>query len=212
MRTVAICSAMILGSPAAASDDFARAMQAIRDGSPGQAATTFARLAQNGDPEAQINLAVLMARGVGTPQNEAMAFYWAWRARLGQENRKAPDVVEYLERRLDTKAQNRIADKLAADYAELADNGEKDAFLAIAIALFDIRDPAKPDDALVSAIVATALNVQNASVVRDAIARTLTEKDRLNAQRRAGDRFAQWCDTAPARRTGGFCGAIPVSN
>lgn len=203
---------MILGGPASATGDFGRAMQAIRDGNPGEAVTEFTRLAQNGDPEAQINLAVLLARGVGTPQNEEAAFYWAWRARLGLENRKAPDVVDYLERRLDAKTRNRVADRLATDLDKVADNGDGNAFLGIAIALFDVREPAKPKDALVSAIVATALNVPNASLVRDAIARDLPEKERLDAQRRAGIRFAQWCETAPSMATQGFCGATTATN
>lgn len=189
-----------------ASDEFEKAMQFVRDGAPGLAVNEFTRLAHAGDKVAQINLAVLLARGVGTPQNEADAYYWAWRARISGELRKAPDVVGFLSERLDDKTRNRIAERLVDDYQDLADTGSPDGFLGASVVLMEVSKPAQPKEALVWAIMATATNpTSKTQQVRDAIAERLSERDRLEAQSRARKRFGDWCAKVPSRISGAFC-------
>lgn len=210
LPVMALCAAIALlpNQVFSGSGDFDKAMQFVRDGTPGLAVGEFTRLADDGDPFAQINLAVLLARGVGTPQNEAEAFYWAWRARIAGERRKAPDVVRYLRKRLDPKTRNRIAKRLVDDFRALADTGATEGFLGASVALMDVNEPAQPKEALVWAIMAAATNAEEAQLLRDTIAKRLEEKDRLDAQLRAGQRFREWCERASPPTSRAFCDGL----
>lgn len=42
----------------------------------------FYELATEEHASAQVNLAIMFAKGQGVPQNDAHALYWAWRARF----------------------------------------------------------------------------------------------------------------------------------
>jgi len=179
-----------------AGDDFARAMEFVRSGKPAQAVVVFHGLAQAGDAAAQLNLAILHTRGEGTPQDDAQAFYWAWRSRLGGEAR-AIALVDYLKRRIDEDTGNAVAERLTADLVDLAQAGQTWAFLALGRVEAQMRQPARTQEALQWYTVAAAFEVPRAALLRDAQQAEMEMADRLAAQAKAREMFQSWCNKVP---------------
>lgn len=172
--------------------DFARAMAAVESGDPARAVTIFSSLAHAGDPAAQLNLAVLMARGQGIVQHDADAAYWAWRARLAGLA-AAVAVSDLLTGRLTPEQGADLAARLSADLTHLADTGAPWAFLALARVELALSDPPDPARAYGWAALAAALDVPGAAGLRDAVSGDLDAAARAGAQARASEAFARWC-------------------
>lgn len=190
MAFAAICGPA--WSEAPRGSDFAAAMAAIEAGDAATAVALFGDLAAAGDPAAQLNLAVLTARGEGVPQNDAAAAYWAWRARLGGLA-AAVSASDHLTGRLGPEARAALARRLRDDLSAIAETGSAWAFLGMArveLALAERPDPAR---AYAAAALAAALDVRGAAALRDALAVDLTQAARSAAQAEAAALFAGWC-------------------
>ncbi|TQE98177.1 MAG: hypothetical protein FKY71_15195 [Spiribacter salinus] len=87
------------GVHAASQPSFGVALQLAEDGRAAEAVSMFRHLSRDGDPVAQVNLAVMQALGQGIPQDDVSAAYWAWRARFAGEAR-AIELSEHLVSRL----------------------------------------------------------------------------------------------------------------
>ena len=183
----------ICSSPAAALEDpFQNAMDAYNIGNKALSARIFRDMAGDGDAHAQFNTSVLFALGDGVPQNDALALYWAWRARL-TGLAEAVALVEYLTPKLTDDAFEEIARSLEYKLKQEIENGNELAMMGLG----RVYNEVMPERDLVSAFVwlsmAAALDVKNSSLLRDAVSIEMLLKDRVDAQGRAARVFAEWC-------------------
>lgn len=198
LRAILLAGAAFLSIPAPLRADtaaFDAAMAAIAAEQPARAVAIFSRLAEAGDRAAQLNLAVLTARGAGIPQNDLDAAYWAWRARLAG----LPDAVaaaDALVARLAPDAQEQLLSRLAADLEALGEAGADWAFLGLARLELQLSPDPDPARAYAHASLAAALNVRGAAALRDALAHDLDTAPRLAAQAEATARHARLCHHA----------------
>jgi TPR repeat protein len=196
MRGVAITALLLAlagGAQAATSQpSFGAALQLAKEGHAAEAVSMFRHLSQNGDPVAQVNLAVMQALGEGVPQDDVSAAYWAWRARFGGEDR-AIDLSDYLVSRLTDAARTALADRLDADLQALATQGQVDAFFALGRVALELRAPAQDQTAFEWFSLAAAFEIPKAALLRDAISLRMDPADRLKAQEKTGQAFQDWC-------------------
>lgn len=189
--------ALATGAQTAPKPNFATAVQLAETGRAAEAVAIFMDLSQDGDPVAQVNLAVMQALGQGVPQDDVSASYWAWRARFAGEAR-AIDLAEYLVARLTDPARTRLADRLDADLQALAASGEVSAFLSLGRVALELRSPAQDAQALEWFSLAAAFEVPKAALLRDAVAMRLEPAARLSAQEKTWQAFSTWCAALPA--------------
>jgi TPR repeat protein len=189
---VAVLSLWLALPAQAEAPDFATALAAIEAGNPARAVAIFTALAVAGEAPAQLNLAVLTARGTGIPQNDLDAAYWAWRARLaGLPAAVAP--ADVLLARLAPEAVAVLSVRLASDLDALAEGGADWAFLARARLELQLATEPDPVRAYGLATLAAALSVPGAMALRDALAPGLAPEARLEAQAEATARFVAIC-------------------
>ena len=177
--------------------NFETAVRLAETGRAAEAVAIFRHLSHNGDPVAQVNLAVLQALGQGVPQDDVSAAYWAWRARFAGETR-AIDLSDHLLSRLTDPARTRLADRLDADLQALATSGDVTAFLSLGRVALELRSPAQETRALEWFSLAAAFEVPDAALLRDAVALHLDPAARLSAQDKTLQAFEEWCRTLPA--------------
>lgn len=171
---------------------FDTALQLARGGQGGAAVAMFQKLAHAGDAAAQVNLAVMLARGQGLPQDEAAAAYWAWRARLAGETR-ATGLSDHLMTRLTEEACAALAARLLRDLTAQAERGEMQALVGLGRVEIEIRSPARLQEAALWFTLAAAFEVQHAMVLREVAMRDLEPAQRLSVQARARAEFTRWC-------------------
>lgn len=171
---------------------FAAAVALAKAGQYGAAKAAFETLAQQGHGAAQVNLAVLHARGLGTPQDDQRAYFWAWRARL-QNQPQAIALSQHLATTLDEKTQNQVAAELSSTLEALAATGQIAALMARGRVALQVQTPANPTDALPWLNIAAAFGVPRAALLRDAVAAGLSPAQRLTAQTAARALFDEWC-------------------
>lgn len=187
---------LLTAAPLLGASRFQAALQAAKGGEPAQAVVMFRELAEEGNAGAQTNLAVLIAKGLGTPQDDAEAFYWAWRARLAGEKRAVP-MTEFLERRLTAEATQVVAGRLLSDLALRIESGDLDSMLSIGRVYAQLMEPADPQQAVTWFNLAAAFNVPYAAALRDSFSMTLDQETRITAQVQAKARFKEWCGRVP---------------
>lgn len=211
MRRVLLVSALWLCGAAAmagSTPDFGRAVALAQDGQAGAAVAIFADLAQAGHRAAQVNLAVMLARGQGVPQDDQAAAYWAWRARLAGEMR-AMEVSDLLLGRLTEAARARLADRLIADLSVRAKDGVPGQFAAIGRVEAQLRTPGKMDEAALWFTLGAAFEEPGALALREVAMADLEPKARLAVQERAGAEFVKWCADMPAEARPEACRPVP---
>ncbi|WP_422002409.1 hypothetical protein [Roseovarius mucosus] len=211
MRRVLLASALWLCGAAAmagSTPDFGRAVALAQDGQAGAAVAIFADLAQAGHRAAQVNLAVMLARGQGVPQDDQAAAYWAWRARLAGEMR-AMEVSDLLLGRLTEAARARLADRLIADLSARAKDGVPGQFAAIGRVEAQLRTPAKMDEAALWFTLGAAFEEPGAVALREVAMADLVAKARLAVQERAGAEFVKWCAEMPQDARPETCARAP---
>jgi|GEM_PF-1114681 TPR repeat protein len=211
MRRFLLASALWLCGAAAmagSTPDFGRAVAMAQDGQAGAAVAIFADLAQAGHRAAQVNLAVMLARGQGVPQDDQAAAYWAWRARLAGEMR-AMEVSDLLLGRLTEAARARLADRLIADLSARAKEGVPGQFAAIGRVEAQLRAPSRMEAAALWFTLGAALEEPGALALREVAMADLEPKARLAVQERAGAEFVKWCADMPAEARPKACGRVP---
>lgn len=171
---------------------FAEAVALAKTGQYGAAKAAFETMAQQGHGPAQFNLAVLHARGLGTPQDDQRAYFWAWRARL-QNQPQAIALSQRLAMALDAKTQNQVAAELATALEALAAQGEIAALMARGRVALQVQTPPAPTTALPWLNIAAAFGVPKAALLRDAVAAGLSPAQRQTAQTAARALFGEWC-------------------
>ena len=160
-----------------------------RSGALAEAASQMRVLAEHGHGPAQLDLAVMLARGKGLPQDDAAATYWAERARFSGQA-EAAKLAQLLSARLDQATRDSVIFGLQTDLAAIAATGDHDAMMALGLVAADLDDPGK---AYVNFAVASAFGVPQAMVMRDAMLAQLPTEARRAAQEAAQDAFASHC-------------------
>lgn len=200
MRRAALMICAVLAGPVFAEGNAARfsaAVEQARRGEVALAAQGFRDLAVLDHTGAQINLAVMTARGMGLPQDDLTAAYWAWRARLAGD-RRAVELADHLRLQLDPALTVVLAQRLQDDLTVLADAGDLAALLALGVIAADLDSPARPVDAYVWFAIAAAFEVPKAALLRDLLAAELDQTGRRAAQEQAQTAFRDYCARLPA--------------
>ncbi|WP_417727028.1 sel1 repeat family protein [Roseovarius sp.] len=199
MRRFVLASAVVLTgamATAGSTPSFDQAVSLARDGKAGAAAAMFADLAHDGNRAAQVNFAVLQAKGQGLPQDDQEAAYWAWRARLAGEIR-AIALSDLLLGRLTDAARTKLADRLIHDLTVQAETGMPDQFAAIGRVEVQLRNPPRMDVAALWFTLGAAFEERGALALREFAMNGLDAKARLVVQERASVEFATWCAKVP---------------
>lgn len=189
----ALCSASVALSSTAGAASFNEAVSAYKFGDMARSASIFRDLAGQGNVEAQFNIAVLFARGDGVPQNEKLALYWAWRARLAGL-RDAVPLVEFLTPKVTSDAFDEIAKSLEFKLQENVQSGDSQSMLGLGRLYNEVMPEPDKVEAFKWLTMAAALDQENAAILRDALAMELTLDERVLAQNEASSAFAAWCD------------------
>lgn len=191
---ISTCSALALAlSTSAAGATFDDAVLSYKMGDKARSASIFRDLAGAGNVEAQFNIAVLFAKGEGVPQNHKLALYWAWRARLAGLT-DAVALVEHLSPKVTEKAFEDIAKSLEFKLRENVDNGEALSMLGLGRLYNEVVPDRDRVEAFKWLSMAAALNQKNAAILRDALSMELTIEERVEAQVKASQAFAEWCE------------------
>lgn len=209
MRRILLAAVLIAGGAPAQtepSSGFDRAVDLARQGQAAAAAALFADLSHVGNRAAQVNLAVMQARGQGLPQDDQAAAYWAWRARLAGETRAIALSDLLLERLTDT-ARKKLADRLTADLTALAELGAHGNFAALGRVEAQLRTPPRLEEAAVWFTIGAAFEESGAVPLREVVVGGLDTATRLAVQERAREAFAVWCAKLDSASSPATCGA-----
>ena len=168
--------------------DFAIAADLIREKQFVQAFSIFEQLAQEHDHDAQFNAAVLLRKGIGRPANYTNALKWAWLAELGGVTRAA-DLREEIISLMPEAQLDLVRDQVMAILKTRMDAG--DSAVILQMADYHLSVKAEPDykNAYALRALAAALNIKNASDLRDQIEPELEPADLIEAQIIASELF-----------------------
>ncbi|MEL6915435.1 MAG: sel1 repeat family protein [Pseudomonadota bacterium] len=201
----------LVPAPAASARDIETALDHVRDGRAAEAVAIFRDLARAGSSVAQVNLAVMHARGEGVPLDIEEATYWAWRARLMGETRAAAPS-EALLVQLPPAQREAVADRLASDLELLAEDGSFRAFVGLGLTELEVRRPADPRRASLWFTLAAAFEEPHGFALRDIALAELDERDRLRVQAEARSVFGDWCERLPLEKRPASCPAAASEN
>lgn len=195
-----VVAALLVSAPIAvqsqtSNEVFADAMAAHKAGQFSDAASLFRQLADSVHGDAQYNLAVLYYNGEGVLQSDRSAYYWAWMARF-YGIPEAGVVVDLLKPKLTDEARYETADKLLLDLKMRIERGDLQAMLGIARVYEELLEKPDVQAAYTWRIIAAAMGVKGALLLRDATALMLTPDQRMDGQSDATSLFADWCEKA----------------
>ena len=193
---LAPCPAMA-GEGAQATPDAAHgltvALQLMQSNQPTLAAAIFDRMAKAGDGDAQFNLALLFDTGLGVPQNDREAIYWAWRARLAGVA-QARSLLTKLAPQTTPALRKDVSDRLLADLQPRILAGEGRAMLEQSVVLAELLEKPDVEGAYVWQTLAASLGTPNAATARDATLRLIAPDKRAAAQDRAMAQLKSLCE------------------
>ena len=104
--------------------DFKIAVKKIEDKKFLEAVEIFEKLASQGVPEAQFNLALLNNNGLGTPKNFKMALYWSWYAHLNGHT-TALDQVNSIYGSITEALRDTVANLIIDELLSAANTGDR---------------------------------------------------------------------------------------
>lgn len=175
-----LAAAPALAAPEAA-PSLADAIAALRADRAPEAAEMLLTLARAGGAEAQFNLALLYAKGIGVPQNDRESLYWAWRARLAGIPAAAA-LIDSLQPAAPPELRVDIAARITADLETRITAGDGRAMLERSVLLLDLLPEPDLQSAYVWQALSAALGTPQAPAARDATLARIDAKDRLAAQ------------------------------
>lgn len=152
----------------------------------------FYELATDEHASAQVNLAIMFAKGQGVPQNDAHALYWAWRASFSGASQAIP-IIDYLTHKTIEADRVEIAKNLRFSYAARFKSGDETAALKMARTFNEVDKPRDPNLAYKWFTVAAAKDVQYAMALRETLALEILPEDRSRLQKDATETINEWC-------------------
>lgn len=172
---------LLLPLPALAAPDLGSAIEALRDGRAPEAAQMLLDLARAGDAEAQFNLGLLYAEGIGVPQNDRESLYWGWRARLAGVP-AARALIDKLAEKASPDLREELVTRIEADLAPRIQSGDGRAMLERSVLRLELLPKPDLEGGYVWQALSAALATPNAAAARDGTLAQIDPKNRLAAQ------------------------------
>ena len=150
----------------------------------------FTQLANQGVPEAQYNLSILLNNGLGAPVNYERSLYWAWYAHLG-DHPSAVQQVEKIQAIITDDLRNNLAENIIEELIILAEDGEKNAALNLGLTNLDLLVTPDLANAYIWLSIAQAYGLEDASTRLREVADLLTIEEIQTNQASASVKFSQ---------------------
>lgn len=197
---------LLLPLAAQAAPDLGSAIETLRAGRAPEAAQMLLDLARAGDAEAQFNLGLLYAEGIGVPQNDRESLYWGWRARLSGVP-AARALIDKLGEKATPALREELVTRIEADLAPRIQSGDGRAMLERSVLRLDLLPKPDLEGGYVWQALSAALATPNAAAARDETMARIDPKNRLAAQDAAIATLRDLCAAGMAGHP--LCATLP---
>lgn len=170
--------------------DFKIAVKKIEDKKFLEAVEIFEKLASQGVPEAQFNLALLNNNGLGTPKNFKMALYWSWYAHLNGHT-TALDQVNSIYGSITEALRDTVANLIIEDLLSAANTGDHLSALKLGQTYTGLLVTPDYPSAYLWLSIAQAYGIEQASELLAQTAKQLTVEEILSQQEQASSKFLE---------------------
>ena len=170
--------------------DFKIAVKKIEDKKFLEAVEIFEKLASQGVPEAQFNLALLNNNGLGTPKNFKMALYWSWYAHLNGHT-KALDQVNSIYGSITEALRDTVANLIIEELVSAANTGDHLSALKLGQTYTGLLVTPDYPSAYLWLSIAQAYGIEQASELLAQTAKQLTVEEILSQQEQASSKFLE---------------------
>ena len=170
--------------------DFKIAVKKIEDKKFLEAVEIFEKLASQGVPEAQFNLALLNNNGLGTPKNFKMALYWSWYAHLNGHT-TALNQVNSIYGSITEALRDTVANLIIDELLSAANTGDRLSALKLGQTYTGLLVTPDYPSAYLWLSIAQAYGIEQASELLAETAKQLTVEEILNQQEQASSKFLE---------------------
>ena len=170
--------------------DFKIAVKKIEDKKFLEAVEIFEKLASQGVPEAQFNLALLNNNGLGTPKNFKMALYWSWYAHLNGHT-TALDQVNSIYGLITEALRDTVANLIIDELLSSANKGDRLSALKLGQTYAGLVVAPDYPSAYLWLSIAQAYGIDQASDLLAQTAKQLTVEEILSQQEQASSKFLE---------------------
>ena len=170
--------------------DFKIAVKKIEDKKFLEAVEIFEKLASQGVPEAQFNLALLNNNGLGTPKNFKMALYWSWYAHLNGHT-TALDQVNSIYGSITEALRDTVANLIIEELLSAANAGDHLSALKLGQTYTGLLVTPDYPSAYLWLSIAQAYGIEQASELLAQTAKQLTVEEILSQQEQASSKFLE---------------------
>ena len=170
--------------------DFKIAVKKIKDKKFLEAVEIFEKLAGQGVPEAQFNLALLNNNGLGTPKNFKMALYWSWYAHLNGHT-TALNQVNSIYGSITEALRDTVANLIIDELLSAANTGDRLSALKLGQTYTGLLVTPDYPSAYLWLSIAQAYGIEQASELLAETAKQLTVEDILSQQEQASSKFLE---------------------
>ena len=170
--------------------DFKIAVKKIEDKKFLEAVEIFEKLASQGVPEAQFNLALLNNNGLGTPKNFKMALYWSWYAHLNGHT-TALDQVNSIYGSITEALRDTVANLIIEELLSAANTGDHLSALKLGQTYTGLLVTPDYPSAYLWLSIAQAYGIEQASELLAQTAKQLTVEEILSQQEQASLKFLE---------------------
>ena len=170
--------------------DFKIAVKKIEDKKFLEAVEIFEKLAGQGVPEAQFNLALLNNNGLGTPKNFKMALYWSWYAHLNGHT-TALTQVNSIYGSITEALRDTVANLIIEELLSAANNGDRLSALKLGQTYTGLLVTPDYPSAYLWLSIAQAYGIEQASELLAQTAKQLTVEEILSQQEQASLKFLE---------------------
>ena len=170
--------------------DFKIAVKKIKDKKFLEAVEIFEKLAGQGVPEAQFNLALLNNNGLGTPKNFKMALYWSWYAHLNGHT-TALDQVNSIYGSITEALRDTVANLIIEELLSAANTGDHLSALKLGQTYTGLLVTPDYPSAYLWLSIAQAYGIEQASELLAETAKQLTVEEILSQQEQALSKFLE---------------------
>lgn len=170
--------------------DFKIAVKKIEDKKFLEAVEIFEKLASQGVPEAQFNLALLNNNGLGTPKNFKMALYWSWYAHLNGHT-TALTQVNSIYGSITEALRDTVANLIIEELLSAANTGDHLSALKLGQTYTGLLVTPDYPSAYLWLSIAQAYGIEQASELLAETAKQLTVEEILSQQEQASSKFLE---------------------
>ena len=170
--------------------DFKIAVKKIEDKKFLEAVEIFEKLASQGVPEAQFNLALLNNNGLGTPKNFKMALYWSWYAHLNGHT-TALNQVNSIYGSITEALRDTVANLIIDELLSAANAGDRLSALKLGQTYTGLLVTPDYPSAYLWLSIAQAYGIEQASELLAQTAKQLTVEEILSQQEQASSKFLE---------------------